>query len=304
MPNRSMPNRMAVAVMSFDRPHYLERVLQTVRSQLPLRHLALDFFLFQDGATGLRSGQTFGDAKRLAQSQEVFRAYLPEGQIMASAWNLGVALNFDRAERTLYAELGYEVVLFLEDDLVLHPGYFQVIERLLEMTVDRSDIGMVSALGFAYATPQTEQRARLRDIVLMDEHNWAFAMWRRAWEARDRVLAPYLDLMRQIDYRDRDKGEMKTALHSLQKALGRHGQGYLTSQDSMKNMALELLGIHRISSFANFARYIGREGLHSNAAKFESQGHGRTVVCEAMPEGFDMPDAATLRRMRLGLQYR
>lgn len=298
------PNRIAIAVMSFDRPHYLERVLQTVIGQTPFARLQPDFFLFQDGAKSLRSGASFGDTARLAEAQTVFSRYLPEGQVMSSAYNLGVALNFDRAERTLYEDLGYDVVLFLEDDLVLQPTYFRIVERLLDLTAARSDIGMVSARGFANDTPLLQQRAEAARVALMDEHNWAFAMRRATWRQRDQVLRPYLELMRQVDYRERDKGDMKLALHTLQRSLGRYGRGYLTSQDSMKNMAFELLGIHRLTTFANFARYIGKEGLHSNAEKFAARGYGRTVVYDREQTDFEIPSTETLRQMRLGLQYR
>jgi len=304
VPDRPASGRIAIAVMSFDRPHYLERVLQSVVSQQPFAHLQADFFLFQDGASSLRSGAVFGDAARLAEAQQVFGRYLPQGQVMGSAYNLGVALNFDRAERTLYDDLGYDVVLFLEDDLMLQPGYFRTVERLLDLTADRSDIGMVSARGFANDTPLILQQQGAARVMLMDEHNWAFAMRADAWRRRDAVLRPYLALMRQVDYRERDKGDMKLALHMLQRSLGRYGKGYLTSQDSMKNMAFELLGIHRLTTFANFARYIGKEGLHSNAEKFAARGYGRTVLYDGAQTEFDIPATETLRQMRLGLQYR
>jgi hypothetical protein len=304
IPATTASGRIAIAVMSFDRPHYLERVLQSVVSQQPFAHLQPDFFLFQDGASSLRSGEVFGDAARLTEAQQVFASYLPQGQVMDSAYNLGVALNFDRAERTLYEELDYDVVLFLEDDLMLQPAYFRTVERLLDLTADRPDIGMVSARGFANDTPLALQQAEASRVVLMDEHNWAFAMRRHAWRRRDRVLRPYLEIMRQVDYRERDKGDMKLALHTLQRALGRYGKGYLTSQDSMKNMAFELLGIHRLTTFVNFGRYIGKEGLHSNSEKFAARGYGRTVVFDRDQTKFDIPATDTLRQMRLGLQYR
>lgn len=296
--------RIAVAIMSFDRPHYLERVLQTVLCQHPFTQLTPEFFLFQDGAESLRTGKRFGDRDKLVEAQAVFARYLPHGKVLESTYNLGVALNFDRAERTLYEELDYEVVLFLEDDLILHPAYFRTVERLLELTADRPDIGMVSARGFANDTPLLVQRAQAHRVELMDEHNWAFAMRRAAWRQRDEVLQPYLRLMREVDYRERDQGEMKLTLHTLQRSLGRYGKGYLTSQDSMKNMAFELLGIHRLTTFANFARYIGKEGLHSNAEKFATRGYGNTVVYDRIQTEFDIPSNETLRRMRLGLQYR
>jgi hypothetical protein len=300
----TLSDRLAVAVMSFNRPQYLERVLQTVVSQLPTRRMQLDFFLFQDGALSPRTNTIVADTAMLKASETVFTRHLPQGAVFTTPINLGVALNFDRAERTIYEEFGYDAALFLEDDLVLQPGYFRVIERLLDLTADRPDIGMVSARGFANQTPLSQQHRQVRDLCLMDEHNWAFAMHRKAWAARDTVLQPYLELMRKVDYRERDKGPMKTTLHALQRSFSRHGAGYLTSQDSMKNMAFELLSMHRVSTFVNMARYIGKEGLHSTADKFSARGYGRTIMYEGVPDDFDLPSPEVLKRMRLGLQYR
>ena len=299
-----MPRRVAIAVMSFDRPAYLERVLQSVVSQKAMREMVPQFFLFQDGAVSARSGKRVAEARNIDEAQACFARYLPDGHIMAAEHNLGVALNFDRAETRLFEEMGFETAIFLEDDLLLQPGYFRIMETLLGFAAGRDDIGMVSARGYRNETPLAEQRRRAGEIRIMDEHNWAFGMHRDAWRARARVLEPYLDLMRQVDYRARDKGDTKVRVHALQKSLGRHGRGYLSSQDSMKNMAFELIGRHRITTFTNNARYIGRVGLHSNEEKFAARGHQRTVLYDAVPEAFVLPEPDALRRMRLGLQYR
>ncbi len=297
-------SHIAVAVMSFDRPHYLERVLQTVVAQLPMRDAEPVFYLFQDGSQSPRTRQVFGNAKLMEESVRVFRKYLPQGHVFDSKVNLGVAMNFDRAERTLFEENGYEAAIFLEDDLLLQPHYFQVMEDMLALAAGRDDIGMVTALGFQHHTPLAEQRAHANEVRLMDEHNWAFGLLRKTWEKRDAALRPYLQLVANIDYRERDKGDRKLALRALQQSLGRHGAGYLTSQDSMKNLAFELLGLHRITSFTNNARYVGKEGEHSTAEKFAARGYDRTIMYDRPHGGFQIPDGPELRRMRLGLQYR
>lgn len=299
-----MTERVAIAVMSFDRPHYVERVLQTVLAQQPMRRLVPVFHLFQDGCVSPRTGNVYGKAELMEKSVAVFRHYLPRGHVHQSPVNLGVALNFDRAERMLFEDHGYACAIFLEDDLLLQPWYFRVMEELLDLAATREDVGMVAAFGFDKEMPLAEQRRRERDLVLMDEHNWAFGMRREAWAARDRVLRPYLGIVSQIDYRDRDRGEPKAAIKAMQLAYGRHGRGYLSSQDSTKNLALELLGLHRITTFTNNARYIGKEGLHSTPARFAAQGHGRTVVYDRPHGGFVLPLPETLRAMRLGLQHR
>ncbi len=285
--------------MSFDRPIYLERVLQTVVAQRPFRQRTPVFYLLQDGSVSRRTGRVFGDQEKILRSREIFARYLPQGQLHASEHNLGVAMNFDRAERLVFEMHEHEAAVFLEDDLLLQPDYFRILEQLLDIALQREDIGMVSGCGFRLNTPLAEQRRRKREICLLDEHNWAFGLTRRAWRARDAVLQPYLKKLRDIDYRDRDQGENKQWMAALQKAHARHGQGYLTSQDSMKNLAMEILDLHRISTFTNNARYIGKEGEHSTAEKFQKRGYDATVMFNEVHEGFEVASPEILQRMRL-----
>lgn len=298
-----MTKHIPIVIMSFDRPHYLERVLQTVVAQQPFRHRTPVYYLFQDGSMSPRTGQVFGDQEKILVSREVFARYLPNGQMHASEDNLGVAMNFDRAERHVYVQEEHDVAIFLEDDLLLQPNYFRLMEELLEIALQREDIGMVSAFGFRVNTPLVEQRRRRRQICLMDEHNWAFGLTRRAWQARNVVLQPYLGKLREIDYRDRDR-EHKQWMAALQKAHARHGQGYLTSQDSMKNLAMEILNLHRITTFTNNGRYIGKQGEHSTPEKFQKRGYDSTVMFNDAHEGFDVPSPCDLQRMRMELHRR
>jgi hypothetical protein len=136
----------------------------------------------------------------------------------------------------------------------------------------------------------------------MDEHNWAFGITRNAWAARDKVLQSYLNLVSDIDYRTR--GTRGAALKALQRGFGRGGKGYLTSQDSMKNLACEVLGLHRINTFTNNARYIGKTGEHSNEQKFYGRGYTRTVLYDRPHTDFDVPSPEALRRARISLLNR
>ncbi|MCR9148428.1 MAG: hypothetical protein NXH74_14725 [Rhodobacteraceae bacterium] len=298
------PKRIAVAIMSFDRPQYLTRILQNVVAQDPFIDASTTYFLFQDGSVSPRSGQVYGDQTAMDASVEAFRKYLPDGLVYQARINLGVAMNFDRAERVLFEENDFDAAIFLEDDMLLQPCYFRILEHLLQQSWDRQDIGMVSARGFQNDTPLKEQRENAHRICLMDEHNWAFAITRDAWKARDEVLRPYLGKVADIDYRSRDQGNRKAALKMLQAGFARQGRGYLTSQDSMKNLAFELLGINRITTFINNARYIGVLGEHSNMEKFLARGYHRTVMYDQPHFDFELPSPDALRHMRLGLRHR
>lgn len=294
--------KLPIAMMAFDRPAYLESVLQTVLRQTGYGKFDPVFFFFQDGAVSPRTGNVAGSPDRISASISIFEKYLPQSILLPSGVNLGVAMNFDRAERILFEEYEFEAAIFLEDDLILQPHYMETMAALMEIALEYEYIGMVSACGYLTSTPLAVQRARARELCLMDEHNWAFGITRRAWTARDRVLRPYLDLVSDIDYRTRSSRNPQ--LKAYQRGLGRGGRGYLTSQDSMKNLALETLGIHRVSTFTNNARYIGKIGEHSTEEKFSAKQYDHTILYDKPHTQFDVPSSDDLGLRRAGLYLR
>jgi hypothetical protein len=287
---------MPIAIMSFDRPDYLRAVLQALlRQQWPSSVLPR-FFLFQDAAQSARSNALMGDPERMLAAVRVFKHYFPDGVVVQAEHNLGIARNFDRAERAFFEDMKADVAVFLEDDMILSRYYFCAMAELAEAALKRPEIGMFSAYGQHHFTELVEQKRRIGEICLMNEHNWAFGITRACWAARDKVVAEYLDLIDDIDYRER--GSRNAIIKAFQIRCGRGGRGYLSSQDSIKNMACEVSGFHRISTFANFARYIGRKGEHMNETKFALRGYDSTVVYASPPQGFHIPDGETLRLMR------
>jgi GT2 family glycosyltransferase len=117
-----------IAVMSFDRPHYLESVLRSLRAQaVPIA--ATEIFLFQDGYRS-RYGHDLTDPRRVERCLELFETIFPGGKALSSTENLGVAFNFARAEDYFFEELGAEAAFFFEDDLVLSPHYLTALGAL------------------------------------------------------------------------------------------------------------------------------------------------------------------------------
>jgi hypothetical protein len=291
-----MTATLPIALMSFDRPDYLEAVIQTALRQLGHGGRRPIWFLFQDGAVGRRTGKPYADATATAESVRIFRSYIPDGEVFATNWNLGVAANFDRAERFMFVENAFDVAVFLEDDMLLQPHYMEVLVELLEMAKANPYIGMVSAYGARHDMPLAEQQARRTELCLMNEHNWAFGITRDCWVRRNAIVRGYLELLDGVEYRDRKA--VHGTIEEMQRRLGRGGVGYLSSQDSIKNMACEVLDMHRVSTHTNNARYIGRKGLHMTAERFFKRGYHRTVLYPDPHGGFRVPSATELVAMR------
>jgi hypothetical protein len=107
-----------IAILSFDRPHYLCEVLHSLCGQVSVRD---EILLFQDGPINPSTGQLKTTPERIQQCIRVFQRLIPWGTVLAAEGNNGIAFNYDRAENYLFKKLGRPHALFLEDDLVLSP---------------------------------------------------------------------------------------------------------------------------------------------------------------------------------------
>ena len=287
---------LPIAMMSFDRPDYLEAVIQTLVRQRGYRNWSPRFYLFQDGARGGSTGIDYADPAQMKASVAVFRKYFPEGEVVDSPFNLGVAHNFDRAERLFFVDNDFECAVFLEDDMLLQPHYMEVLTELVEIALANPHIGLVSAYGLRNDMTIEDQHRLSRELCLMNEHNWAFGITRDCWKRRNEIVTRYLEIIDGLEYRDRK--EKHPEINALLRSFGRGGKGYLSSQDSIKNMACEVLGLHRVSTHTNNARYIGRKGLHMTEERFFERGYHRTVLYPHPHGGFVAPSAESLRMMR------
>jgi hypothetical protein len=288
--------RLPIALMSFDRPDMIEPVLQSIVRQKPVEGVEFDYYLFQDGWVNRTDGSNKCDPDAARACVSIFKQYVPEGRAMVSQTNLGVAGNFDRAERTFFIENEYPAAFFFEDDMVLRPGYFETMVQLLKVAQTTPHIGMFSAYGHKVSTPHHVQVEKRDQICLMNEHNWAFGITRECWLARNELLKEYLEILGPIDYRDRKKFHPK--IYALQRLLGRHGKGYHSSQDSMKNLACEALGYFRVTTFTNNAQYIGRTGEHMDESRFYARGYHNTVLYRGEQTPFEMPDTDRLYQLK------
>lgn len=269
---RAMTDR-PIAVISYNRPDLLERFLASLKAQT----VAVDparVALFQD----------HGDPAEEA-CVAVFRAAFSEGAVFQADSNLGVALNIDRAERHVFETLGAEVAYFFEDDLILGPHYLDALGQLAEFALQEERVSYVAAYG-AHRIDAAEQSERAGEIVPMD-HKWGFALTRRQWERQKPIIEPYLEIIRQRPYRQRDNATIK----AYYRRLGYAGAG--TSQDGAKDVAGAVLGTAKLMSLACFARYEGRDGLHMRPELFEQLGYGETEVFAGAPK-FTLPSSEQL----------
>lgn len=276
--------RYPIAVMSFDRPHYLESVLRSLSAQtVPIA--ATEIFLFQDGYRS-RNGQDLTDPRRVERCMELFETIFPGSRTFPSAENLGVAFNFARAENYFFEELGVEAAFFFEDDLVLSQHYLTPLYALTAIALEEKRIAYVAAYG-DHRVSLAEQKLSAKKLILM-RHKWGFALTRRQWLAQRDILAPYVEILARSDYRSRDHVAIRQYFNKL--GFGSNG----TSQDAMKDVASCVLGTVKIMSAACFGKYIGEVGLHSNSRLYQNERYAQTSMFSEEISSFGTPSSAML----------
>ncbi|KEO92213.1 hypothetical protein EH31_05980 [Erythrobacter longus] len=268
--------RKAIAIVAYDRSQYFETVVPSILKQnvdgKPVGD-AYEIFIFQDGFC---KGDPKSDLVGHAKLTQAARRFVPEENLFIQEENLGVALHFDFIERELFVRRSFDFVLFCEDDLVLAPGYVQVIDMMADKFASDPRVGMISANPADVTVSAEKQLAGLNRYTSM-AHNWGFGLSRKFWLKRQPMVDEYLNILRPYGYRQRPTSQITQWLES---------KGFnpdATSQDFVKQCATLKQGAARISTLFNLGLPIGRSGLHCKPEEFDRMGFNRTVIAPRVP---------------------
>lgn len=269
MNDAEQPIDAPIIIFAFDRAAYLKRFCESLKAQ---QGVALDerrIYLLQDGPVSRRSGVRYAEDAAMAESVAAFREVFPEGQVMASAENLGIAFNIRRGETLAFETLNAETAYFFEDDLELGPAYLLMMERLRVMLAPFPEVGYFAAYGDHRARPDPD---RVRIVPL--DHHWGFALRRSAWTRMQDWLAPYFAILDKTDYQSRNHIGVYRWLEGQPMAIDK------SSQDALKALACAQTGIARVMTDTCFARYIGEKGASFNERRFREMGYDRMTPVE------------------------
>lgn len=290
-PDYQPREKLTIALLSFNRPRYLGRVLASLVPQLQPED---EVFLFQDGSFNPASNRKKADDRQIEQCVRIFEQ--STGSIIAkrcnvkvfrSSVNLGIAGNYRAAEQYVFETLNRKRALFLEDDLVLGPDFLHVTDKLLDLSEREPMIGYVSAYGDLWASRRL-QHERNGQLILMHE-NWGAALTKRSWLAQQKVREQYWSLIENVDYSFRDNERIV----SFYKDLG--FECNITSQDSSRWIACLMAGMVRLTTSTCNARYIGKIGEHSKANYFRTYRFKDSRIFDGITV-VNMPNKSELER--------
>jgi hypothetical protein len=275
-------NQPPLVVLSFNRPQYLEAVLDSLSKQVP----QVDprrIHLFQDGAVNAYSGIRYADEEEVRKCLTIFRDIFPHGATHVATANVGICENFARAENFVFKALNAPFAYFFEDDLVLSQRYISTMDVLRRDFENKPRIAYFNACG-RYKESVDVQEANKSAVVDMG-HIWGFALRQAHWKAMQPMMSQYLKLVVGRDYRQRPNAEIRDLFREWKY------DKEATSQDSAKDIVTNALNCWRASTYVCLARYIGELGTHSTPEHFAELRFADTQIFDGeLPASFAVND--------------
>ncbi|WBV42548.1 hypothetical protein [Pseudoroseomonas cervicalis] len=278
--------KVPVAIMSFNRPGYLNQVIQSIKRQERVDLGEYDFHLFQDGAVNKYSNETYANFGDLEYCTRIFLEAFPNGVVHNWEHNIGVCENFLRAESEFFEKQGAPVAYFFEDDLKLEPDYFFYMEKVRKLSEASGSVGYFAAYGALRHS--TEHVIRNQQRLNRMDHLWGFGLFKSHWFAMQPQMQIYYDLVLGKDYRKRNTEHIFSELKR---------NGILvraSSQDDVKKAVTYNLQKVALNTWLPHALYIGETGLHMNPETFRSLGFDKTVIVKPDNEELKFPSKDTI----------
>jgi len=274
-------SKLGVAIISFDRPYYLQQLLASLERNTYLHDT--DFHVFQDGAVNKFSGRKAGDPANIGKAVDCARrARLPNKHFHIRSEN--VSIGIQQFEAYQWMTERYGVVLVLEDDIVVSPYYLRVMRVLLDSIADMDHV--FSASSNFVKEISGDISGYLNKMVCVRRHWWGEIFPSSRWARIRPYFLEYYELIKNIDYAARP-------VDKIQELFERHDFGCkATSQDAGKDMAVTAAGMDRVRLAVNRAIYVGQQGVHCDPTLYRQRRWGEQ-------EPYVFPEDETIDRFEM-----
>lgn len=236
--------KVAVAVMCFDRPDYLEQVLKSFENARGTKKL--DWFFFQDGISSEVSGKRYTTQEKLdSVANLIENTKLPVKHFERLPYNIGPGQQRYRIYKILE---DYDLMYIFDDDMVVGKDYFKLLYIMANQFPDHT--------GILY----NNTRTKITKKNLKSLHRetiarlWGHYMWQSNWQKFHKDHKVYYEFIKQFDFHEIRKltrsGELKRPpnIPSL-------------SDDVVVNCLCRKYKIQKLVPKISRARYIGKRGI-------------------------------------------
>jgi len=266
-------NRIGVGIISWDRPQYLEQLINTLEKN-DLHNT--EFHLFQDGAVCKFTDVELTNPHNILKSIKVFHSSsLPNKHLHLQDKNVSVAINQFEAMGVLCQN--YEHFIFLENDVVLSPNFVTLAKKILKQFEKDKRVACVSP-GFKLLCKKDVIEKNLDRLIFKRGHFWTEICWSEKWKKIEKAYLPYYDIVKDVAYRERSSNMINNLFEK---------SGYkmlATSQDNGKDWAISMAEMRRVRMVVNRATGIGDYGIHSTPEKLKQHRDGHNKIYSSKEE--------------------
>ena len=267
-------NNTAVAIFSFNRPHYLKQVLDSLEKNSDLD--GLDFYFFQDGLINKFSKRITANESDIKKCLALWESCrLPNKRLIRRHFNLGIGINQFEAKTLLFDELNYEQVMFFEDDMILSQEYIRLLKIMLSQFKNDPDISLVMANGGHPNIKIKEKRKQaIYKLRTGNDNLWGWATWQDRWKKAKPLFAEYYPFIENIDYKYRPIQEI---INFFAK---KNIKTNVSSQDQAMKYAFIANDMIELNTFIPRGKYIGEIGTHMYTQAYKRYPYHEIILNE------------------------
>lgn len=184
-------NKIAGAVIAFNRPKYLRQVIKSIEKTENIEDI--DWYAFIDGTFNEISGKPAGKVEKTEKSIEILRASSLNFKLEVSESNNGIALQKNKAHQLFDS---YETVLFFENDLILGKHYIKLLRIALETFPEHL------ILMNRHPAPRKKDLRYLNECGIA--RLWGYGLRESRYRKFEKRWKEYISYISQVDYRQRN----------------------------------------------------------------------------------------------------
>ncbi|GLI71598.1 hypothetical protein VaNZ11_016862 [Volvox africanus] len=249
--NFTKRSNVAVFYTCFERLRLIHRALPSIFLSNGIRNF--DVFISQDGI----SPSIFDD--------EVFSipGDMPYVYIQHPV-NLCTGLHMHFVKAFAFDIMGYDILLIVEEDNVLHPQALQLLARMAELSVNEPDVGVVSLLDMDMGPFLDSSRFSVGIVPVRSTtgHLWIFGLHRVKYDAIREMMNAYYDAIKGYEYRTKHLLPLRPRIEALMIKYGFPIPSPFSQDRFFLNSLATANFTKRYQTLFRFFQPIGSSGLH------------------------------------------
>ncbi|MDN3506138.1 MAG: glycosyltransferase [Simkaniaceae bacterium] len=285
--NANEENDFAIAIIGYNRPDYLEEVLESLAANPESSTTPIYFFF--DGGPESKQKENIALARKYA---------FPLAKIISRTTNFGCPKNIIDARRVLFDKLKYKKVLVIEDDNVISSNYIRFILNFYEWSqLNMSGVGAVCGWNQLLLN-KYEKNENLQNVIQNSMWNyWGYLMSFECWEKIKGIYYEYEALFLGDGGRSHyiNAEKIRSWLRRRVLTHANYGDPYSesflipglpTGQDAVMRIGLWENDLDCACSYVNRLINIGKVGINYSEEVWEKR--LKDFVLDVFPEDNDL----------------